>query len=163
MSWSQHLLVKKIKIKSSHLSKTVTSSWYCGHSFVTYTKKKIGREPHWLFQIKLSHQDKKEKEKSVCVCVCVLLLFFFAWFDSLFFFSFIFISWRLITSQHCSGFCHTLTWISHGVTCIPHPNPPSRVFITSTFSQSISVLHSNKWKISYRNDFVENFKMYVLI
>ena len=26
----------------------------------------------------------------------------------LFFFSFIFISWRLITLQHCSGFCHTL-------------------------------------------------------
>ena len=30
------------------------------------------------------------------------------------FFSFIFISWRLITWQCCSGFCHTLTWISHG-------------------------------------------------
>ena len=44
-----------------------------------------------------------------------------------FFFSFIFISWRLITSQHCSGFCHTLTWISHGVTCIPHPDPPSHL------------------------------------
>ena len=29
------------------------------------------------------------------------------------FFSFIFISWRLITLQYCSGFCHTLTWISH--------------------------------------------------
>ena len=27
----------------------------------------------------------------------------------LFFFSFIFISWRLITLQYCSGFCHTLT------------------------------------------------------
>ena len=40
-----------------------------------------------------------------------------------FFFSFIFISWRLITSQHFSGFCHTLTWVSHGVTCIPHPDP----------------------------------------
>ena len=26
-----------------------------------------------------------------------------------FFFSFIFISWRLITLQYCSGFCHTLT------------------------------------------------------
>ena len=26
-----------------------------------------------------------------------------------FFFPFIFISWRLITLQHCSGFCHTLT------------------------------------------------------
>ena len=38
-----------------------------------------------------------------------------------FFFPFIFISWRLITSQHCSGFCQTLTWISHGDTCIPHP------------------------------------------
>ena len=43
-----------------------------------------------------------------------------------FFFPFIFISWRLITLQYCSGFCHTLTWISHGFTCIPHPNPPSR-------------------------------------
>ena len=36
-----------------------------------------------------------------------------------FIFSFIFISWRLITLQYCSGFCHTLTWISHGFTCIP--------------------------------------------
>ena len=44
-----------------------------------------------------------------------------------FFFSFIFISWRLITLQHCSGFCHTLTWISHGLTCIPHPDPPSHL------------------------------------
>ena len=35
-----------------------------------------------------------------------------------FFFSFIFISWRVITLQYCSGFCHTLTWISHGFTCI---------------------------------------------
>ena len=43
------------------------------------------------------------------------------------FFSFIFISWRLITLQYCSGFCHTLTWISHGVTCIPHPDPPSHL------------------------------------
>ena len=44
-----------------------------------------------------------------------------------FFFPFIFISWRLITLQYCSGFCHTLTWISHGFTCVPHPNPPSRL------------------------------------
>ena len=40
------------------------------------------------------------------------------------FFSFIFISWRLITLQYYSGFCHTLTLISHGFTCIPHPDPP---------------------------------------
>ena len=44
---------------------------------------------------------------------------------SFIFFSFIFISWRLITLQYCSGFCHTLTWISHGFTCVPHPDPPS--------------------------------------
>ena len=39
-------------------------------------------------------------------------------FCFLFFFSFIFINWRLITLQYCSGFCHTLTWISHGFTCL---------------------------------------------
>ena len=44
-----------------------------------------------------------------------------------FFFSFIFISWRLITLHYCSGFCHTLTWISHGFTCVPHIEPASRL------------------------------------
>ena len=33
--------------------------------------------------------------------------------------------WRLIILQYYSGFCHTLTWISHGCTCIPHPEPRS--------------------------------------
>ena len=42
-----------------------------------------------------------------------------------FFFPIIFISWRLITLWYCSGFCHMLTWISHGFTCVPHPEPPS--------------------------------------
>ena len=52
----------------------------------------------------------------------------FHWFNGHeFFFSFIFISWRLITLRYCSGFCHTLTWISHGFTCIPHPDPPSHL------------------------------------
>ena len=60
-----------------------------------------------------------------------LSFFFFAifYFWILFCFSFIFISWRLITLQYCSGFCHTLTWISHGFTCIPHPYPPSRLLL----------------------------------
>ena len=44
---------------------------------------------------------------------------------SFFFPIYFFISWRLITLQYCSGFCHTLTWISHGFTCVPHPEPPS--------------------------------------
>ena len=32
---------------------------------------------------------------------------------------------RLITLQYCSGFCHTLTWISHGCTRVPILSPPS--------------------------------------
>ena len=42
-------------------------------------------------------------------------------------FFFFFISWKLITLQYYSGFRHTLTWISHGYTCIPHPNPLSHL------------------------------------
>ena len=57
--------------------------------------------------------------------------FFFFWnvvtYATYFFFPFIFISLRLINLQYCSGFCHTLTWISHGFTCISHPNPPSHI------------------------------------
>ena len=26
-----------------------------------------------------------------------------------------------------SGFCHILTWISHGCTCVPHPKSPSHL------------------------------------
>ena len=36
-------------------------------------------------------------------------------------------NWRLITLQHYSGFCHTLTWISHGFTCVPHHEPLSQL------------------------------------
>ena len=38
-----------------------------------------------------------------------IYLIFFKFFHFLIFFSFIFISWRLITPQYCSGFFHTLT------------------------------------------------------
>ena len=44
-----------------------------------------------------------------------------------FFFKLINFNWRLITLQHFSGFCHTLTWISHGCACIPHPEPHSHL------------------------------------
>ena len=47
--------------------------------------------------------------------------------QSFFFSPFIFISWKLITLQYCSGFCHTLAWISHGFTCVPHPDPASHL------------------------------------
>ena len=34
-------------------------------------------------------------------------------------------NWSLITLQYCGGFCLTFTWISHGCTCVPHPDTPS--------------------------------------
>ena len=40
---------------------------------------------------------------------------------------FIYFNWRLITLQYCGGFCHTFTWIIHGCTCAPHPDPPSHL------------------------------------
>ena len=57
----------------------------------------------------------------------LFFLYLIATFIYFFFFSFISTSWRLISLQHCSGFCHTFTWISHGFTCIPHPDPPSHL------------------------------------
>ena len=70
-----------------------------------------------------------------CIFVCIKLIFvwskllsistqcqFIAFYS--FFFPFIFIRCRLINLLYCSGFCHTLTWISHGFTCVPHPIPP---------------------------------------
>ena len=60
----------------------------------------------------------------ICYFRAISYIVFFVCFRIVlfFFFSFFFISWRLITLQYCNGFCHTLTWISHGVTCIPHPD-----------------------------------------
>ena len=55
----------------------------------------------------LSHSPRETPQPySFCLFVCFL------------------ISWRLITLQYCSGFCHILKWISHGFTCVPHPDPP---------------------------------------
>ena len=60
--------------------------------------------------------------------LCRSLLLLPSIFPSIRMFSFFFFfSWRLITLQYCSGFYHTLTWISHGYTCIPHPDPLSHL------------------------------------
>ena len=70
----------------------------------------------WTFKSLLQHHSSKTS---------ILFLSFFFFF--LHFFPFIFISWRLTTLQYCTGFCHTLTWIRHGFTCVPHPDPPSHL------------------------------------
>ena len=60
-------------------------------------------------------------------CEWFLYIYSFPFLLSHFKKNYFFISWRLITLQYCSGFCHTLTRISHGFTCIPHPDPPSHL------------------------------------
>ena len=58
----------------------------------------------------------------------IKVMFFFSLHSFYFLFLFyFFISWRLITLQYCSGFCHTLTRIIHGFTRIPHSNPLSHI------------------------------------
>ena len=65
------------------------------------------------------------------LCGIILLLFIFKLIILffIFIFSICFISWRLITLQHCSGFCYTLTGISHGFACVPHlDTPPTSLY-----------------------------------
>ena len=52
-------------------------------------------------------------------------------------------NWRLITLQYCCVFCHTLTWISHGCTCVPilNPLPPPSPPHPSGSSQCTSPEH----------------------
>ena len=77
---------------------------------------------------------------------------------NLIFFKFIYFNWRLITLQYCSGFCHTLTWISHGCTCVPHPElhshlPPHPIPRgcpnTPALSALFHTLNLDWWSISH--------------
>ena len=65
----------------------------------------------------------------------------------------IYINWRLITLQYCSGFCHTLTWISYGFTCVPHPELPSHLPPGHPSAPALSTLsHASNldwWSVSH--------------
>ena len=69
----------------------------------------------------------QKKEKSVKDEARSSLILTWHLFLMQLFFKFIYFNLRLITLQYCSGFCHTLTWISHGCTCVSHPEPPSHL------------------------------------
>ena len=59
-------------------------------------------------------------------CISCLLLLTSGTSDNCFLKKLIYLFiWSLNTLQYCSGFCHTFTWISHGYTCVPHPEPHS--------------------------------------
>ena len=55
---------------------------------------------------------------------------------------FFFFNWSLITLQYCSGFCHTLTWISHGFTWTRNspPSPVGRVVLPAHLSEVCQVI-----------------------
>ena len=75
-------------------------------------------------------------------CLGQFLFFFNFFFLNLY----IYFNWRLITLQYCSGFCHTLTWISHGCTCVSHPEPPPP---TSLPIPSLSVVPEHQLWVPY--------------
>ena len=66
---------------------------------------------------------------SVCQAlflVQVIYMYFFFKFSKQFFLL-LFSFFLIIIIFICSGFCHTLKWISHGFTCVPHPDPRSQL------------------------------------
>ena len=71
----------------------------------------FGRTAHLSTFVQLGEKSWKNK-RMLDLCLLKKLIYF---------------NWRLITLQYCSGFCHTLTWISHRCTCVPHPEPPSHL------------------------------------
>jgi len=56
-------------------------------------------------------QKNEESKEVACNFFFRVMFHFFFLFLKI---KFIYFSWRLITLQYCSGFCHTLIWISHG-------------------------------------------------
>ena len=74
--------------------------------------------PTWIIQ------DKHFSQNSFfCMCVCpqsfiyLFLKFYLFIIIIIFFFYFTILYW----------FCHTSTYIRHGCTCVPHPEPPSHL------------------------------------
>ena len=88
------------------------------HFILVYKKQK------WEYKSMISYTLSKRISFLKNFILFFTLIFLFLIFII---FSFFFISWRLITLQYCSVFCHTLTRISHRFTCIPHPDPPSHL------------------------------------
>ena len=118
-----------IKVQRHHLKKP-------NHRDTTYCQSCVFSSSHvWMWE--LDHKKAEHQRADAFKLWLWKRLLRARWNarrsnQSIFFFSFLFIylfliSWRLITLQYCSGFCHTLTWISLGYICIPHPDPPSHL------------------------------------
>ena len=124
--WSSGELLSEVSASCTHTRRSAHSHTHTHtHAHVhTHTESWLGQQKKYIyFRRAEGHREPHSRRLYWCAFKHThthTLPFFF-------FFPFIFISWRLITLQYCSHFCHTLTWISHGFTCVPHPDPPSRL------------------------------------
>ena len=92
--------------------------------------RKTGRHVQRISKSSLSlHQGRMQRAYTLLPYNPLFkeFLFIFLWILYCSFHFLFFFNWRLITLQYYSGFFHTLTWISYGCTCVPHPEPPSHV------------------------------------
>ena len=78
-------------------------------------------EESWMATVTYHKLDQVVTSIKVAVPNVVVFFLFFLSFFFFIFFNFIFYF------LYCSGFCHTLKWNSHGLTCVPHPDPPSHL------------------------------------
>ena len=67
----------------------------------------------------------RKTESLLCEKKLLLNCNTYTYFD--YFLKLIYFNWRLIILQYWGGFCHTLTWIGHGCSYVPHPEAPSRL------------------------------------
>ena len=119
-TWLQKLSLMRSKVNpSAFMSKLYCPIHQLSDVFLTWLSVHTKEQIWFLFYCLFVMRSLSSAEREVKGFRQQIFFFCF------FFFPFIFISWRLITLQYCSGFCHTLTWISHGFTCVPHPDPPS--------------------------------------
>ena len=80
----------------------------------------------FLFSVKFKNSLLNQSQGDYLLYF-LLGIFQFQSFHSSLFLIYIYFNWRLITLQYCIGFCHASTWIHHGCTCVPHPEPPSHL------------------------------------
>jgi len=65
---------------------------------------------------------------SLLKCLFKSFVYFLKWGCLFVLFSFFLFIYLFLEANYCTilyWFCHTLTWIHHGCTCVPHPEPPS--------------------------------------
>ena len=85
-------------------------SWYCATITTAWLLHFIPQIKPYIQRMQLPIPPLPDSDNHNPLCFC---FFFFYSFIYLFYFTILY--W----------FYHTLTWILHGCTCVPHPEPPS--------------------------------------